>query len=104
MTHGQRDTGSVMDEPPFSLLQQRGIEAEVLIPLIRRLEHELGREQAHRIARETIEEIARKQGASVASALGRNDLSERSRTRGVEPAATSSSTHCKTMTKRFTST
>ncbi len=74
MTHGQRDTGSVMDEPPFSLLQQRGIEAEVLIPLIRRLEHELGREQAHRIARETIEEIARKQGASVASALGRNDL------------------------------
>lgn len=63
-----------MAEPPFSLLQRRGIEAEVLIPLIRRLESELGREQAHRIARETIEEISREQGAAVASARGRNDL------------------------------
>lgn len=63
-----------MADQPFSLLQRRGIEAEVLIPLIRRLERELGREQAHRIARETIEEISREQGAAVASARGRNDL------------------------------
>jgi hypothetical protein len=35
---------------PVTLLQQRGIEAEVLIPLIRRLEQELGRERAHAIA------------------------------------------------------
>jgi len=63
-----------MAEPPFSLLQRRGIEAEVLIPLIRRLERELGREQAHRIARETIEKISREQGAAVASARGRDDL------------------------------
>jgi hypothetical protein len=58
----------------ISLLQRRGIEADVLIPLIRRLERELGRERAHGIARETIEEIAREQGRAVAEALGRSDL------------------------------
>lgn len=59
---------------PISLLQQRGIEAEVLVPLIRRLEAELGVERAHTIARETIEAIARQQGHDVAEALGRADL------------------------------
>ena len=63
-----------MAEQTLSLLQRRGIEAEVLIPLIRRLEQELGRERAHRIARETIEQIAREQGAAVADAVGRDDL------------------------------
>jgi predicted hydrocarbon binding protein len=63
------------DEPrPVSLLQQRGIEAEVLIPFIRRLEREIGRDAAHRVARETIEEIARQQGRHVREALGRDDL------------------------------
>jgi hypothetical protein len=60
--------------PPISLLQQRGIEAEVLIPFIRRLEAELGRERAHEIAREVIGEIAREQGRRVAEALGRDDI------------------------------
>ncbi len=65
-----------MNEPPrpISLLQQRGIEAEVLIPFIRRLEAELGVERAHAIAAETIAEIARQQGRHVAEALGRTDL------------------------------
>ncbi len=63
-----------MAEQPLSLLQRRGIEAEVLIPLIRRLEQELGRERAHAIARETIEQIAREQGSAVARAIGRDDL------------------------------
>jgi len=58
----------------LSLLQRRGIEAEVLIPLIRRLEQEIGAERAHEIARETIAEIAREQGRAVAQALGRHDL------------------------------
>ncbi|MEZ4553882.1 MAG: L-2-amino-thiazoline-4-carboxylic acid hydrolase [Dehalococcoidia bacterium] len=58
----------------LSLLQRRGIEAEVLIPFIRRLEVELGPERAHRIARETIDEIAREQGRAVAEGLGRTDL------------------------------
>jgi hypothetical protein len=56
------------------LLQRRGIEAEVLIPLIRRLERELGRERAHAIAREEIAAIARRQGEAVAVGLGRSDL------------------------------
>lgn len=60
--------------PGLSLLQRRGIEADVLIPLIRRLEVELGRERAHEIARETIAEIARAQGRAVADGLGRRDL------------------------------
>ncbi|MCY4639999.1 MAG: L-2-amino-thiazoline-4-carboxylic acid hydrolase [Chloroflexi bacterium] len=63
-----------MPEQTLSLLQRRGIEAEVLIPLIRRLEQELGRERAHLLARETIEKIAREQGAAVAGAVGRDDL------------------------------
>ncbi|MEX2373557.1 MAG: hypothetical protein WD800_07120, partial [Dehalococcoidia bacterium] len=54
--------------PPVTLLQQRGIEAEVLIPFIRRLERELGRERAHEVAREVIGEIAREQGRRVAEA------------------------------------
>jgi len=60
--------------PGLTLLQRRGIEAEVLIPLIRRLERELGRERAHQLARETIAEIAREQGRAVAAGLGRRDL------------------------------
>ena len=58
----------------ITLLQRRGIEAEVLIPLIRRMEQELGRDRAHQIARDTIEAIAREQGAAVAEALQRRDL------------------------------
>ena len=58
----------------ITLLQRRGIEAEVLIPLIRRMEQEIGRDRAHRIARDTIEAIAREQGEAVAEALQRSDL------------------------------
>lgn len=58
----------------LTLLQRRGIEAEVLIPFIRRLELELGADRAHTLARETIEAIAREQGADVAQALRREDL------------------------------
>jgi hypothetical protein len=59
---------------PVTLLQRRGIEAEVLVPFIRRLERELGPDRAHELARETIAEIAREQGAAVAQAMGRSDL------------------------------
>ncbi|MGE3962161.1 MAG: L-2-amino-thiazoline-4-carboxylic acid hydrolase [Dehalococcoidia bacterium] len=63
-----------VDVRPITLLQQRGIEAEVLIPFIRRLETEIGRERAHAVARDVIEEIARQQGRHVAEALGRADI------------------------------
>ncbi len=66
--------GAEPDRRPITLLQQRGIEAEVLIPFIRRLEAEMGRERAHAIAREVIEEIARQQGRHVSEALGRTDI------------------------------
>lgn len=46
----------------------------MLIPLIRRLEDELGRERAHAMAQETIAAIAREQGRAVAEAIGRTDL------------------------------
>jgi hypothetical protein len=65
---------SRVDLRPITLLQQRGIEAEVLIPFIRRLEAEMGVEHAHAIAREVIEEIARQQGRHVSEALGRSDI------------------------------
>ncbi len=65
---------SIEDRRPITLLQQRGIEAEVLIPFIRRLEGEMGSERAHAVAREVIEEIARQQGRHVAEALGRTDI------------------------------
>jgi hypothetical protein len=68
------DSPAARPSSVLSLLQRRGIEAEVLIPLIRRLEDELGRERAHAIARETIAQIAREQGRAVAEALGRADL------------------------------
>lgn len=69
-----RDERDDVDRRPITLLQQRGIEAEVLIPFIRRLEAEMGRERAHAIARDVIEEIARQQGRHVSEALGRTDI------------------------------
>ena len=76
-TPGPQASNSATPPPerrPVTLLQQRGIEAEVLIPFIRRLESELGRERAHQVARDVIEEIARQQGRHVAEALGRDDV------------------------------
>ena len=74
----RRTGGSASGDPPerrpVTLLQQRGIEAEVLIPFIRRLERDLGTARAHAIAREVIEEIARQQGHDVADAIGRTDI------------------------------
>jgi len=74
LSTGSREELSAGLRATISLLQQRGIEAEVLIPFIRRLEEELGRERAHQVAREVIGEIAREQGRRVAEALQRDDL------------------------------
>jgi len=62
------------DRPELTLLQRRGLEAEVLIPLVRRLVRELGPQRAHALASDTIAEIARDQGRAVAQGLGRDDL------------------------------
>ncbi len=58
----------------ISLLQKRGIEAEVLIPLIRNLEKEIGKKQAHELARNAIKDIAEKQGKDFSSMIQRDDL------------------------------
>ena len=58
----------------ISLLQKRGIEAEVLIPLIRNLEKEIGKESAHQLARNAIKAIAEKQGKDFSSIIQRDDL------------------------------
>tara|TARA_Y100001970_G_scaffold253095_1_gene327498 strand:- start:1825 stop:2814 length:990 start_codon:yes stop_codon:yes gene_type:complete len=58
----------------ISLLQKRGIEAEVLIPLIRNLEKEIGKEPAQQLAKNAIKEIAEKQGKDFSSMIQRDDL------------------------------
>ncbi|PZC40940.1 MAG: NADH pyrophosphatase NudC, Nudix superfamily [Chloroflexi bacterium] len=58
----------------LSLLQKRGIEADVLIPFIRNLENKLGKKQAHKLAQSAIKEIAKKQGDQFSKAMNRNDL------------------------------
>ena len=58
----------------LSLLQKRGIEAEVLIPFIRNLEQEIGQDEAHQLARIAIKEIAKKQGKEFSKAILRDDL------------------------------
>jgi len=42
------------DGPKLTLLERTKIQAEVLVPLIRAMEDELGREQAHRVVRQAL--------------------------------------------------
>ncbi|HIE83533.1 MAG TPA: hypothetical protein EYQ00_06645 [Dehalococcoidia bacterium] len=68
------DVISEFKESSITLLQQRGIEAEVFIPLVRRLEKELGQAKAHELARETIYEMAREQGKQFSKLIQKTDL------------------------------
>jgi predicted hydrocarbon binding protein len=68
------DINSEFKGSPITLLQQRGIEAEVFIPLVRKLEKELGQEKAHELAKETIYEIAREQGKQFSRLIQKTDL------------------------------
>jgi hypothetical protein len=68
------DVSSEFKESSITLLQQRGIEAEVFIPLVRRLEKELGQAKAHELARETIYEMAREQGKQFSKLIQKTDL------------------------------
>ncbi len=68
------DVISEFKESSITLLQQRGIEAEVFIPLVRRLEKELGQAKAHELARETIYEMAREQGKKFSKLIKKTDL------------------------------
>jgi len=69
-----RDKDSKFNGSPITLLQQRGIEAEVFIPLVRKLEKELGQAKAHELAKETIYEMAREQGKQFSRLIQKTDL------------------------------
>jgi len=51
----------------LSLLEQRKIEARVLIPLIEAFESRLGKREAHEVVRKVIEEASLKRGREIAS-------------------------------------
>ncbi len=53
-----------------TLLEQRQIEANVLVPLIKAFQAEFGVERADAIVRKVITELARKHGESIAAAQG----------------------------------
>ena len=42
------------DGPTLTLLERTKIQAEVLVPLVRAMEEEIGRDQAHRLIRKTL--------------------------------------------------
>ena len=44
----------VGDEPELTLLERTKVQAEVLVPLVRAMEDEIGREQAHRLVRQAL--------------------------------------------------
>ena len=69
-----RDKDSKLNGSPITLLQQRGVEAEVFIPLVRKLEKELGQVKAHELAKETIYEMAREQGKQFSQLIQKTDL------------------------------
>ena len=54
----------------MTLLEQRQIEANVLVPMIKAFQAEFGVEQANAVARKVITELARKHGESIAAAQG----------------------------------
>jgi len=54
----------------ITLLEQRQIEANVLVPMIKAFQAEFGVERANTIARKVITELARKHGESIAAAQG----------------------------------
>ena len=54
----------------ITLLEQRQIEANVLVPMIKAFQAEFGVEQANAVARKVITELARQHGEAIAAAQG----------------------------------
>ncbi len=61
----------------ITILEQRQIEANVLVPLIKAFQAEFGVEQTNAVARRVITELARKHGESIAAAQGEGNPIER---------------------------
>jgi hypothetical protein len=62
------------DRDDLTVLERRRIEAQVLGPVIRAFQKELGKEKANAIARAAIEGIAREQGKALRERVGRGGL------------------------------
>lgn len=54
----------------ITLLEQRQIEANVLVPMIKAFQAEFGVERANAVARQVITELARKHGEAIAAGQG----------------------------------
>ncbi len=54
----------------ITLLEQRQIEANVLVPMIKAFQAEFGVERANAVARKVITELARRHGEAIAAAQG----------------------------------
>lgn len=58
------------DGPKLTLLERTKVQAEVLVPLIRAMESDFGREQAHRLVRQTLGEPIREAARAATSPGG----------------------------------
>ena len=64
------------DEPKLTLLERTKVQAEVLVPLVRAMEEEYGREQAHRLVRRTLGGQVRESIRAATSPGGARDTVE----------------------------
>jgi len=64
------------DEPELTLLERTKIQAEVLIPLIRAMEEQIGRKQAHRLVRQALGDQVRESIHLATSSGGSRDTVE----------------------------
>ncbi len=62
------------DEPKLTLLQQRKIEARVLVPLIQAFRQEFGDERTFAVVRRVIEQLGFEEGRRQAEQAGANDF------------------------------
>ena len=64
------------DTPKFTLLERTKIQAEVLVPIIRALEDEIGRKQAHRVVRQALGDQVRESIRAATPSGGSRDTVE----------------------------
>ena len=65
------------DGPTLTLLERTKIQAEVLVPLIRAMEDEVGRDRAHRLVRDTLGSQVRESIRAATSPGGARDTVEK---------------------------
>jgi hypothetical protein len=79
LSRSSLDGGTVVrmgDEPELTLLERTKIQAEVLVPLVRAMEAEIGREQAHRLVRQALGDQVRQSIRTATPSGGSRDTVE----------------------------